>query len=239
MYRLYLFGGVSIDGEEGSVSGRAVQRHRVALLGVLAASRSPSMSRDKLATYLWPESDARRARRALADSIYRLNASLGGSAVLGAGGQLRLNREIVCSDVGLFNDAIERGAWDVAVRAYTGPFMDGFFLPDALELERWVDTTRERLENEYALALESLAEERRAHGDTAGAVAAWRQRATMDRYDSRVALRLAEALAAAGNHAGALRHARAHTQLVEREFGTQPVSELVTFAERLVAGSSR
>ena len=70
MYLLSLLGGVSIDGVDGPVIGRAVQRHRLALLGILAASRAPGVSREKLVTYLWPERSAPRGRHALADSIY-------------------------------------------------------------------------------------------------------------------------------------------------------------------------
>jgi DNA-binding SARP family transcriptional activator len=236
MYRLNLLGGVSIDGLEGPVTGRAAQRHRLALLGVLAASLSPGVSRDKLVDYLWPERSATRARHALADSIYRLNEALNGSAVLAVGDQLRLNGAIVCSDVGTFRDAITAGTWDDAVRAYSGPFMDGFFLPGALEFERWMELARERLDGEYAQALESLAAQRSANGDSAGAVVAWRQRALLDRYDSRVALRLMEALVAAGNRAAAVRHARIHTRLMQEELGTHPAPEIATFAERLMAG---
>ncbi|HET7550106.1 MAG TPA: BTAD domain-containing putative transcriptional regulator [Gemmatimonadaceae bacterium] len=236
MYRLNLFGGVSIDGMEGPVIGRAVQRHRLALLGILAASLSPGVSRDKLVVYLWPERSAARARHALADSIYRLNEALGGSAVLAVGDQLRLNGAIVRSDVGTFRDAFTTAAWEDAARVYSGPFMDGFFLPGALEFERWLELVRERLDGEYGRALESLAAQRAARGDAAGAVDAWRQRAMLDRYDSRVALRLVEALVAAGNRAAAVRHAHSHTRLVEEELGTHPVPEIASFAERLAAG---
>lgn len=233
MFQLRLLGGVSIDGAEGPIAGRAVQRHRLALLAILAATASPSVSRDKLITYLWPESDARRARHALADSIYRLNEALGGSAVLCVGDELRLNLAILSSDVVDFHLAIKRRAWEEALLLYGGPFMDGFFLPEALEFERWLELVRERLEGEYALALESLAQERHARGDTAAAVAAWRQRAALDRYDSRVALHLMEALVAAGNSVGAVRHACMHIGLVQRELGMLPIPEIAALAERL------
>jgi DNA-binding SARP family transcriptional activator len=236
MYRLNLLGGVSIDGLEGPVTGRAAQRHRLALLGVLAASLSPGVSRDKLVVYLWPEKSAARARHALADSIYRLNVALNGSAVLAVGDQLRINGTIISSDVGMFREAIAAGTWDDAVRVHRGPFMDGFFLHGALEFARWLELVRERLDAVYGLALESLAAQRSASGDSAGAAAAWRQRALLDRYDSRVALRLMEALVAAGNHAAAVRHAHFHTRLVQEELGTPPLPEITTFAERLVAG---
>jgi DNA-binding SARP family transcriptional activator len=236
MYRLNLLGGVSMDGSDGPVTGRAAQRHRLALLGILAAALSPGVSRDRLVDYLWPERSATRARHALADSIYRLNEALGGSAVLAVGDQLRLNGTIIRSDVGIFRNAIAADAWDDAVRAYSGPFMDGFFLPGALEFERWLELVRERLEGEYAQALESLAAQRSAVGDAAGAVAAWRQRALLDRYDSRVALGLMEALVAAGNRTAALRHAHFHTRLLHEELGTPPIPEIATFTERLVGG---
>jgi DNA-binding SARP family transcriptional activator len=234
MYSLNLLGGGSIEGLEGPVTGRAAQRHRLALLGILAASLSPGVSRDKLVDYLWPERSATRARHALADSIYRLNEALDGSAVLAIGDQLRLNGTIVRSDVGAFRHAITSGAWDDAVRAYSGPFMDGFFLPGALEFERWMELVRERLESDYAQALELLAAQRSASGDSAGAVAAWRQRTLLDRFDSRVALELMEALVAAGNHAAAVRHAHFHTRLLHEELGTHPAPEIATFVERLV-----
>jgi DNA-binding SARP family transcriptional activator len=237
MYRLNVFGRVSIDGADGPVTGRAVQRHRLALLCVLAASRSPSVSRDKHVTYLWPESDSKRARRALADSIYRLNGALGGNAVLGAADQLRLNGSIIESDVAIFRSSIARNAWEEAVQMYAGPFMDGFFLPNSLELERWVEVTRERLESELSRALESLADERHARGDAAGTIDAWRQRAALDRYDSRVALRLAEALARGGNRAAALRHAHAHIRLVEEEYGARPDPEIIAFAGTLTGST--
>jgi DNA-binding SARP family transcriptional activator len=236
MYRLNLFGSVSIDDAAGPVVGRAVQRHRLALLGILAASRAPGVSREKLIMYLWPDSGSRRARHALADSVYRLNGTLGGNAVLVVGDQLRLNGAVVVSDVGMFRDAVAGDAWEDAASLYSGPFMDGFFLPGALEFEHWMELVREQLSGEYGRALEALAGQRAASGDSAGAVAAWRQRATLDRYDSRVALRLVEALVAAGNRAAAVRYAHSHTRLVEEELGTRSAPEIATLAERLVAG---
>ncbi len=233
MFRLRLLGGVSIDGADGPLTGRAVHRHRLGLLAILAASTSSNVSRDKIITYLWPESDARRARRALADSIYRLNEALGGNAVLCAGDQLRINRAILSTDLLEFHIAIDARAWGEAARLYEGPFMDGFFLPQALEFERWLELMRERLEAEGALVLEALAHQLLSQGDAAGAVTAWRRRAALDRYDSRVALRLMEALVAAGNSAGAVRHAYAHAQLVERELGMLPPPEIAALAERL------
>jgi TolB-like protein/DNA-binding SARP family transcriptional activator/Tfp pilus assembly protein PilF len=232
MFSLRLLGGASIEGPDGPLTGRAAQRHRLALLALLAV-RPRGVTRDKLVAYLWPERGADRARHALSDSVYRINTALEKEAVVAAGDELRLEPQELPSDVGAFREGLEAEDWERAVDAYGGPFLDGFHLRGAAEFERWVDGERERLARRWADALESLAEERRARGDLTGAVEAWRRRAAHDRYDSRVTVRLMEALEAAGNRAGALKHARIHAQLLEQEFGTDPDPEVLELAERL------
>lgn len=172
MFSLKLFGGASIEGPGGPLTGSAVQRRRLGLLALLAAAPERGVSRDKLVGYLWPERDEERARHALSDSVYRLNKELGGEAILAVGAELRLNAAVIVSDVQLFREAAERGAWEEAVRIYAGPFLDGFFLSDAPEFERWVDTERGVLARQYAGALEALARQRAEAGDLAGAVTA-------------------------------------------------------------------
>jgi TolB-like protein/Tfp pilus assembly protein PilF len=64
-------------------------------------------------------------------------------------------------------------------------------------------------------------------------VEAWRRVAALDPYSSRIALQLMRALAAAGDRAGALQHARVHELLLREEFGTAPDAEVTALAERL------
>lgn len=232
-FSLRLFGGASIEGPDGPLTGRAAQRHRLALLAMLAASTRGGITRDKLIAYLWPDSDDERARRSLSDSIYRINKALGEDTVLTAGDEVRLDPDRLSSDVAAFHEALDNEDWEHVAQLYEGPFLDGFHLPNAVEFEHWLDAERDELARRYAAALEALAQERAARGDAAGAAAIWRRRAAHDRYDSRVAMRLMEALEAAGNRAGALQHARIHAQLLENEFGTGPDPEVMALAERL------
>lgn len=234
-FSLRLFGGASIEGPDGPLTGRAAQRHRLALLAMLAASTRGGITRDKLIAYLWPETDDERARRSLSDSIYRINKALGDDTVLAAGDEVRLDPERLPSDVAAFRDALDVEDWERATRLYDGPFLDGFHLPNSGEFERWLDAERDELARRYAAALEALAEERAAAGDRAAAAAAWQRRAAHDRYDSRVAMRLMEALEAAGNRPGALQHARIHAELVNDEFGASPDPEVMALAQRLRA----
>ena len=55
---------------------------------------------------------------------------------------LRLNPDRVWSDVREFETARQAGDLERAVELYGGPFLDGFFLTDAQEFERWVENER-------------------------------------------------------------------------------------------------
>lgn len=222
MHRIRLFGGLSLEGSEGPVSGRATQRRRLALLALVAVDHPRPLSRDKLIGYLWPESDAERARHLLRDSLYLLRGALGDDAILAAGDEVRLNPERLRSDLWEFAGALARGDLEAAAAAYTGPFLDGVFLQGADEFERWAETERGRLARRYAELLETLAERCEAAGDGRGAARWWHRLADQDPYNAGVALRLMAALAAVGDRAGALRHASVHAALMRTAFGVAP-----------------
>jgi TolB-like protein/DNA-binding SARP family transcriptional activator/Flp pilus assembly protein TadD len=233
MFRLRLFGGISLEGDSGPLIGRAVQRRRLALLAILALEHPRPVGRDKLTAWLWPENDTERARHLLRDSLYLLRNALGDECLLGAGDELRLNPQRLRCDVWDFEEALARGQPDTAVRVYAGPLLDGFHIGDALDLEHWLDAERERLARACAEALEQLAEEAITQRDTKSAVAWWRRLAAGDPYNSRITLRLMEALAAAGDRAGAIQQARIHATLLEQEFAAEPDPAVSALAERL------
>src|SRR5690606_3925493 len=131
------------------------------------------------------------------------------------------NPAVVASDVRQFREAVESEAWQEAVRVYAGPFLDGFFLSDAPEFERWVETERGLLARQYADALEALARQRAEAGDLAGAATVWSRLAAHDPYSARYAIGLMEALAAAGDRAGA-RDAAGRRAARRARFGRRP-----------------
>lgn len=231
MISLKLLGGASLEGTSGAVRGPAAQRHRIALLALLATTRA--LRREKLQAYLWPERDADASRKLLNQAVHHLRRALREGAILSAGDELRLGTDVVECDVISFEARLAAGELDRAVDLYGGPFLDGFHLSGALEFERWVDGERERLAGSYARALEGLAQAAEAGGDAPGAVHWWTARAAHDPYDSRVAVSLMRALVAGGNHAGALRHAIVHRELLREELGTEPGADVLALAERL------
>jgi TolB-like protein/DNA-binding SARP family transcriptional activator/Flp pilus assembly protein TadD len=237
-HRLALFGSPSIEGSDGPVSGRAVQRRRLALLALIASSSTQGRgrTRDQLASLLWPDADPERGRHLLSDSIYRVNQALGGEALAAVGDELRLDPAHLACDVVEFAEAMAREDWAAAVKLQVAPFLDGFLLPDAGEFERWAAAERERLRRERARALEALAESAASEGRTADAVHWWRTLAADDPCNSRVAVSLMEALARAGNPAAAVRHARTHALLVLDELGVEPDPAVPALAERIERG---
>lgn len=230
---LKLLGGAVVEDDAGESLGLASRRHPLALLALLATAPSHTMSRSKLVGLLWPDSSEERARNRLNTCAHNIRRELGADVLVSVGDDLRLNVDALSCDVRRFREALDDGDARAAVELYEGPFLDGFFLGGSVEFEHRVDQVRGRFRRDYLDALEALAEETVARGEPEAAARWWRLRAEEDPYDSRTARRLVEALAAAGNRAAALRHARRHARRLEADLGTEPGSELRELVERL------
>lgn len=232
MFSLRLLGGAAIHDREGPLGGRVSQRRRLALLSILAIARQRPVSRDRLLALLWPESDTERARHSLADSLYQIRKELGENAILSISDDVLLNAQVVQSDAAMFEESLERGALRDAAEGYAGPFLDGFHV-GVSEFEAWQDAERDRLARMYGSTLRELAADAEAEGHVDEAIEWFRRLGVHEPYDSRVALRLMEALARAGDRAGALRHARAHARLLRDELDVEPDAPVLALAERL------
>jgi len=232
-FRLRLLGGAGLERDGSPLDGPAVQRHRLALLALLALSGSAPLTRDKVAGLLWPETDESQARRRLREALYVLRKTLGRESITSAGDELRLDTDAVEVDVLAVEEALEEGDLESAVERYTGSFLDGFHLPDAEEFERWAETTRSRLESAVCGALETLARAAMEDERAPSAVERWRRLVAIRPYSSRAALGLMESLVAAGDRGEALRHARHHADLLRKDLGVEPEPEIGELVRRL------
>jgi DNA-binding SARP family transcriptional activator len=238
MLGLRTFSGISLLRGEASLTGAATQRRRLAILALLAVAGNRGVSRDKLVAFLWPDSDGERARHVLNQLVYAQRKHFGTPSLFTGQKTLRLNPEAIWTDVGAFESALAAGSFGTAVGHYTGPFLDGFFVRDAPEFERWVERERERFARRCIGALASLAQRASAAGDHAGAVG-WRRRAAeIDPFDSVCTIALVRTLIDAGNNAEALRVARRHETDLRRQLGVEPDAELLRLINRLAAGPS-
>ena len=229
-FRLLSLGTAGLVDATGAVV--AEQRRRLALLVLVASSGERGVSRDRLIAFLSPESPTESARHALHQLLYYLRQQVGEDAFVGTD-PLRLNREVVAFDVAEFEAALDAGALEDAVALYRGPFLDGFHLGDSAEFEEWAAGERSRLAAKHADALGRLGEAVAARGDHSAACVWWRRLAAVDPLSGHAALGLVRSLAASGDRAGAIRHARTHEQLVRAEIGGQPEPELAALMAEL------
>jgi TolB-like protein len=233
MLRLRTLGGVAVEGETGPIGGAAAQRKSLALLVLLAVAGDRGISRDRLLAYLWPETEPERAAHRLTQALYALRRSLQVGGLFLGSAELRMNDELMGSDVAEFVVARRAGELDRAVALYGGPFLDGFFLRGAPEFERWVDNERAGLARDYAEALETLAAEAVARGNLRQAAEWWRRLADHDPLSSRVTVHLMSALAAAGSRAEAIERARSYQELIQRELNAAPNPSVLALAQQL------
>ena len=233
MITIDLFGGIRVGGEGVVLTGRAAQKKRVAILPPLVTARDRGLTRDKLITLLWPETDAPRARHQLASSLYELRSTLGEAAIVSVADTVQLNPARVCSDVWVFEDALERGEVERAVLQYCGPFLDGFFLSGTAEFDHWTELERARLARRCAEALRTLAEARELCSDWSGAASRWRQLAALEPYSGPIVLRLMRALMEAGDRVGAWQCAHAQEATLRADLDVAPDPDVTALAREI------
>ena len=238
MLRLHTFGACFLARDGVRLDALSGQRKGLALLALLAVAGERGVSREALLAHLWPESDEERARTSLKQLVHSLRQQLQTPELVLGAADLRLSPAHLTSDVAEFRDALQRGDHERAVELYAGPFLDGFYLRSTDGFERWAAAERAVLAADFARALEALAEAAGARGDARAAVDWWRRLANAEPISARGAVGLMGALDAAGERAGALRHARVYEQLVRDELGSAPdpsVAELVARLQRAPA----
>lgn len=233
MHILRLLGTARVDGPAGRVAGKSVQRHRLALLSLLATARDNTMPRERLMAFLWPEQDTPRARHLLNVAVHAIRSELGDDTLHSEGSEIRLDPGSLDCDISRFRAARERGDLDAAIAEYGGPFLDGFYLEGAEAFERWQEVERARLAAEMESVLERRAAEAESRGEWALAAECWRRLVLAKPENGLPVLRLMLALEAAGDRAGALHAADAHTEFVAHEYGATPDAEVTALARRL------
>lgn len=239
MFFFRALGHASLEGPTGTIGGRVVQRRRLALLALLATAGNAGRSRDKLIGYLWPEVKARKARHLLSDSLYVLHRALGKDALLVSGDDIRLNPEVIGADVVEFERALDNNEPEAVVSCYEGPFLDGFHLSGAPDLERWIENEREIYAKGCAEALEKLAHHCETSGDFSGAIEWWRRLSLHEPYSTHPVIRLVRSLLTAGDTGEALRAARSHMLFLKDELDLEPPQELLDLAEEIESTNGR
>jgi DNA-binding SARP family transcriptional activator/tetratricopeptide (TPR) repeat protein len=220
MLRLVTFGGLALERLDSGSAPR-LRPQRLAILAVLAVSGDRGVSREWMAALFWPDADEDKSRHALRQALYALRQELG-LDVLKSDSTLVLDRARLCADIAEFRAALSAGDRARAAELVNGPFLHGFALPAAPEVERWIEEQRSALAAESTRVIMTLAKEADAARDYDVAIERWRRLTTLDPLSGRFAAGYLKALAARGDRAGALAFARAHEALVRRELESDP-----------------
>jgi DNA-binding SARP family transcriptional activator len=218
---------------ESPAGPTAVGAQPMALLAVLACAGERGMPRDKLLALFWPEATPGRAAHRLSQLAHSIRRRLASDDVVVGTGDLRLNPERVRCDLWELEAARRKGELDRAATLYSGPLLDGFFVPDSPDVERWLHRRRTALARDHREILEALAVQAEARGDTQQAAEWWHRLAEHDPFSSRVTMRLMSALAAAGDRGRALEQAQAYERQIRQELEAEPNPAVLELARQL------
>lgn len=236
MVRLQLLGGLSVtNGKVANAAGG--QRKSLVLLAVIATAPNGGITREKLIGYFWPDADEDRGKNALRQRMFALRRDLGVDNLFVEGTELRLNPDAVSVDLWDFNAAVAAKDHDLAASLYIGPFLDGVYLKDAPEVERWIENQRAAISVLGTQALVSLARTASTSAEFTRAIDAWRRLAALDPASSTFALGLIQSLADAGDPTAAISYYRVHCVLLRDEFDLEPEGEVTAAVDAIRAGT--
>lgn len=233
MIELRLLGTLQVSASDGrDVKGLAQQARRAALLAYLAAAvPRGSHSRDRLLALFWPELDGAHARAALNQALYVLRGVLGRQAILAhSEREVGLDPAVVWCDAVAFETALDAGRPADALAYYRGDLLDGFFIPNAPEFERWVDRERERLRQRAGDGAWAVAQAKAAEGDALAAERWARSAAALLPADEAVARRLMTFHHGLGDRAAAIRAYESFSRHLEHELELEPSTETQALA---------
>ena len=234
MWHLRTFGGLSVEADRPAVAV-AGRRRPLALLALLAIAGERGMSREKVVAFLWPESDEEHGRNSLSQALATLRRDMAANDLFVGAAEIRLNRSLIITDVDEFERGIASGSLEHAASLYQGPFLDGFFVRDARDFERWADEHRRRLHRMCSAALERLARAADERSDHGVAVSWWTRLAALEPTSAQAVSGLMRALAATGDLAGARHQYRAHKESMRQEFNVAPEAVVTSLAAALFA----
>jgi len=182
---------------------------------------------------LWPELDTASARNNLKQTVFGIRHALEVEVFDRTSANLRLEPREIAVDLHHFEHALAVGAHEEAVGEYAGPFLDGFFLPNLVEFDRWVERVRQRLDLGYARALETLAVRARLRGDASAAIHWYRRLVEYDPVSTSSVLGMMLTLVSAAEPLEALKYYQQHVRLLRDEFDANPNPKIELAAERI------
>lgn len=227
--RLRLLGPARVEVGDPPVQVDLAAHKGAALAFYLAARPETPVSRTRLISLLWEDSDEQEGRNSLSTALSRLRRSVPNMPIVAIGDALVWRPDppgAVWTDLAEFNELTTPRATpaevDRAVELWRGPFLEGFDLRDCSDWDEWLELERSTWQQRMLDVLERATEARAAASDVSGALAMARRALAIDPLQERfhrLVMRLHER---AGDRAAALTHYRTASQMLSNELGVEP-----------------
>ena len=227
------------DGQE--LHSLLAQPKRIALLAYLCIAQPRGFHhRDTLVGLFWPSADQEHARTSLRKALHILRRSLGDDAILSRGDEeVGVDFQRVSCDTAAFEENLKANRLEKALELYRGDLLTGFFIDEAPEFERWLQSERTRLRACAARSALDLAERLASNGDVAAAVVNARRSLELADTDERALRRLMELQCNAGDRTGAVQSYDVFARHLASEYETEPSPDTRLLAEAIRAGRER
>lgn len=214
-------------------------RKAFALLIYLAVT-AERHSRDSLATFFWPESNQRNARKSLRSRLSELNLTLGEDWIEADRESIAL-RDGYWSDTAEFQHMLNEKVISTqtlmkASDLYRDDFMTGFTLPDCPEFDDWQFFQAESLRQSFASTLEMLIQKLSNQQDFEAAIPYGRRWLALDPLHEPAHRKLMQLYAQSGQQAAALRQYDQCRQILEDELGISPSQKTRVLYQDIQAG---
>ena len=230
--RLNTLGRLQVLRGSEELKSYSVRGTRCALLVYVALEGETT--RDAAMGMVWPESSPEKARHSLSQTLYELRKDLGEDWIESAGEVLRTGD--VESDAEHFAEAVESERYGEALRLYHGPFLDGIYLVDSGDFQKWVDRRRSAIDRIRRNAQRAELAHRLGRGDLEGALDTAYSWVDCDPLDDEAQHALVKLLADAGRRSEALSQFDEFERTLRRELEVAPLDETCRLIEQIRAG---
>jgi Tol biopolymer transport system component/DNA-binding SARP family transcriptional activator len=231
-----LIGSVEIRDADGSeLDTLPSQPKRFGLLCYLLTAQPRGFHRrDKLVGLFWPEASQDQARHSLSQALHVLRGELGEGTIRSRGdGDVAIDEATISCDAVEFELAVDAGEYEKALELYRGDFLEGWFIREAPEFERWLEDERTRLREKAAGAAWCLAHEHLTEDRLVDAERIAQRALLLVATDESEVRRFIQALADAGDRAAAVRFYEKFTQRLQAEYEIEPDPVTVECAQRI------
>ncbi len=235
--QLRFMGGFDLRDTEGA-QVRLPTRKSLALLAVLAQSGGQRMTRDRLATLLWPRSEDTQARASLRQELAVLRKALAGS------GLPRINADKDALSFHMSGRQLDTARLNALAQSdrtsdlrnvaelYRGEFLAGLAIRST-RFDEWLWIERQQLRDAAIAALTRLLQIDRRSGTPDDVLATAQALLRADATNETAYLGLMEALRTCGRRTDALKYYQRFCGVLRRELDADPSDAIANLAEEI------